>query len=88
LVTFIRKFSAGHILSRAASVFDRTCYADLRCGFDAVFFAGASFAGFLPSIGISISYWPDAASCAETYFGQSEPSLDHPDIQVCLSCMA
>jgi hypothetical protein len=33
----------------------------LRCGFDAVFFAIASFAGFLPVIGISISFWPLAA---------------------------
>jgi hypothetical protein len=33
----------------------------LRCGFEAVFFAAASFAGFLPSIDISISFRPLAA---------------------------
>ena len=32
--------------------------ADFRCGLAAGFFAAASFAGFLPAIGISISFWP------------------------------
>jgi hypothetical protein len=36
-------------------------YADLRCGLAAGFFAAVSFAGFLPAIGISISFWPAAA---------------------------
>jgi hypothetical protein len=31
-------------------------YADFRCGLAAAFFAAASFAGFLPAIGISISF--------------------------------
>lgn len=35
--------------------------ADLRCGLEAGLLAAASFAGFLPSIGISISRWPLAA---------------------------
>jgi len=35
-------------------------YADLRCPRGADFFAAASFAGFLPSIGSSISFWPAA----------------------------
>jgi hypothetical protein len=33
----------------------------LRCGFAVVFLAAVSFAGFLPAIGISISFWPAAA---------------------------
>jgi hypothetical protein len=38
-------------------------HADLRC--DAVnFFAAPSFAGFFPSIGNSISFWPDALSAS------------------------
>jgi len=35
-------------------------HADFRCGLAASFFA-ASFAGSLPAIGISISFWPAAA---------------------------
>jgi hypothetical protein len=33
-------------------------YADFRCGLVADFFSAASFAAFLPAIGISISFWP------------------------------
>jgi hypothetical protein len=36
----------------------------LRCGLADGFFAAASFACFLPAIGISISFWP-----AEAFFG-------------------
>jgi hypothetical protein len=36
-------------------------YAVFRCCLAAGFFALASFAGFLPAIGISISFWPAAA---------------------------
>jgi hypothetical protein len=36
-------------------------YADLRCDLAAGFFVAASFAGFLPVIGISISFWPTDA---------------------------
>lgn len=35
--------------------------ADLRLAPAAGFFAAASFAGFLPAIDISISFWPAAA---------------------------
>ena len=35
--------------------------ADFRCGLADGFFAVASLAGFLPAIGISISFWPAAA---------------------------
>lgn len=35
--------------------------ADFRCDLAAGFFAPASLAGFLPAIGISISFWPAAA---------------------------
>ena len=35
--------------------------ADFRCGRAAGFFAAASLAGFLPEIGISISFWPAVA---------------------------
>lgn len=34
---------------------------DFRCGFDVVFFAAFSFAGFLPEIASSISFCPAAA---------------------------
>ena len=35
-------------------------HADLRCDLAVGFFAAASFTGFFPSIGISISFWPAA----------------------------
>jgi hypothetical protein len=34
------------------------CEADFLCGFADGFFVEASFTGFLPTIGISISFWP------------------------------
>ena len=39
----------------------RVLHADFRRAPAAGFFAAASFAGFLPAIGISISFWPAAA---------------------------
>jgi hypothetical protein len=39
----------------------RECYADFRCDLAAAFFAAVSFVSFLPSMGISISFWPAAA---------------------------
>jgi hypothetical protein len=52
----------------------------LRCGFEAVFFAAASFAGFLPSIDISISFWPLAALRGffegfDSFAGSAPPTL-------------
>jgi hypothetical protein len=48
-------------LDEAGRGWPRDYYADLRCGFDVGFFAVGSFEAFLPSIGISISFWPAAA---------------------------
>jgi hypothetical protein len=39
---------------------DPVPYADFLCALAAGFFAAASFAGFFPAIGISISFWPAA----------------------------
>ena len=50
---------------------DGPLQADLRCLADDFF--AVSFAGFLPSIGISISFWPAAAF--RGFFGWLLPSL-------------
>lgn len=39
----------------------QTSYADFRCALAAGFFAAASFAGFFPEIGMSISFCPGVA---------------------------
>jgi hypothetical protein len=39
----------------------RERHADFRCDLAAGFFAAVYFAGCLPSMGISISFWPAAA---------------------------
>lgn len=46
-------------------------YTNFRCGLAAGFFAAASFAGFFPAIGISISFCPAAAFLAflASFFG-------------------
>jgi hypothetical protein len=53
-------------------------YADFRSGLAAGFFAAASFVGFLPAIGISISFWPLATlrgflAGLESFAGSASP---------------
>ena len=54
--------------------------ADFRRGLAAGFFAAASLGGFLPAIGISISFWPAAALRASLagFFGASVAAAPPP----------
>src|SRR3954451_11161463 len=64
---------AAELIGAAA----KAVYADFRCGFDVVFFAAFSFAGFLPEIASSISFCPAAAflSFFVAFEGCSFPTL-------------